>query len=94
MKTELRDRPTKEEMAQMPPFVGLPLDSIHLLKTEAQFEAARSAIEKEKFIGFDTESKPTFKAALYEMGHMLSSLPCMTGPLSCRWIRPRRSCLF
>lgn len=68
MKTELRDRPTREEMAQMPPFVGLPLDSIHLLKTEAQFEDARSAIEKVQFIGFDTESRPTFKAGAVSDG--------------------------
>ncbi|MER2518282.1 MAG: 3'-5' exonuclease domain-containing protein 2 [Candidatus Accumulibacter phosphatis] len=53
-------RPTREEIAQLPPFAGLTLDRIHLLKTPAQFEAARGAILGAGFIGFDTESKPTF----------------------------------
>jgi len=53
-------RPTREEIAQFPPFAGLPLERIHLLRTAAQFEAARGEILRAGFVGFDTESKPTF----------------------------------
>ena len=58
--TELRQRPSSEEIAQLPPFAGLPLERIQVLRTTEQFEAARHAIEAEHCVGFDTESKPTF----------------------------------
>lgn len=58
--TTLPQRLTREEIAQLPPFAGLTLERIHLLKTPAQFEAARAEILRAGFIGFDTESKPTF----------------------------------
>ena len=61
MPVELRVRPTKEEIAQLPPFVGLSLDRIHVVSTTSEFEAAHAAIRTERFIGFDTESKPTFR---------------------------------
>lgn len=54
------DRPTKEQIALLPQFAGLPLNRIHVLKSPAQFKAALREIESERFIGFDTESKPTF----------------------------------
>ena len=60
MPVELRVRPTKEEIAQLPPFAGLSLDRIHVVSTAPEFEAAHAAIRTERFIGFDTESKPTF----------------------------------
>ena len=53
-------RPTKEEIALLPPFAGLDLAQIHLLKTPAQFEMAQREIEHAGLVGFDTESKPTF----------------------------------
>jgi ribonuclease D len=62
MPVELRVRPTKEQIAQLPPFVGLSLDRIHVVSTTSEFEAAHAAIRTERFIGFDTESKPTFTA--------------------------------
>jgi ribonuclease D len=57
---ELLERPSRDEIALLPPFGGLPLERIELLRTEAQFEDARRAIEFESCAGFDTESKPTF----------------------------------
>jgi ribonuclease D len=54
------ERPTREQMALLPPFDGLSLDQIEVLRSPAQFEAALRAIEAERFVGFDTESKPTF----------------------------------
>ena len=53
-------RPTRDEIAQLEPFSGLPLDRIDLLTTAAAFEDARQQLIRERFVGFDTESKPTF----------------------------------
>ena len=46
----------------MPLFAGLELERIHVLKSAAQFNAARAEIEAHGYIGFDTETKPTFQA--------------------------------
>jgi ribonuclease D len=40
--------------------VGLALNQIVVLRSNAELEDAYRAIEGEKFVGFDTESKPTF----------------------------------
>jgi ribonuclease D len=53
-------RPTHEEIARLEPFEGLSLDCIYQLSTPAEFEAAQRELIRERFIGFDTESKPTF----------------------------------
>ncbi|MCK9563711.1 MAG: 3'-5' exonuclease domain-containing protein 2 [Bacteroidales bacterium] len=60
MKSELKERPTRAEIAQMPLFAGLPLESIEVLRSEVQCEAALARMRKAVFVGFDTESKPTF----------------------------------
>jgi len=52
--------PTKEEIALLPPFDGLPLARIHVPATHAEFEAATRAIREAGVVGFDTESKPLF----------------------------------
>jgi len=59
-KSDLLERPNKEQIGLLLPFVGLALDQIVVLRSDAQFEDAFRAIEGEKFVGFDTESKPTF----------------------------------
>jgi ribonuclease D len=38
----------------------LPLDRIEVLREPEQFAAAAAAMAAERFVGFDTESKPTF----------------------------------
>lgn len=53
-------RPTREEIALLPLFPGLPLDRIQCLETGAQFERALAVMNEAVFVGFDTESKPTF----------------------------------
>ncbi|CAN5332241.1 3'-5' exonuclease [soil metagenome] len=53
-------RPTREQIEALPAFEGLPLERIHLLQTPAQFDEALQACRRERHIGFDTESKPTF----------------------------------
>ena len=59
-KSDLLERPTKEQIALLPAFAGLALNQIVLLRSPAQLEDAYRAIEREKFVGFDTETKPTF----------------------------------
>lgn len=53
---------TKAETAQLKPFKGLPLEAIHVPKTPEEFEHAARAIIAAGVAGFDTESKPVFKA--------------------------------
>lgn len=53
---------TKAETTLLPPFAGLPLERIHVPKTKAECEAAAAAILGAGVAGFDTESKPSFKA--------------------------------
>ena len=52
--------PTKDEIALMPPFVGLSLDRIHVPTTTAEFASAANTIKAAGIVGFDTESRPTF----------------------------------
>jgi len=54
------DNPSKEQIAQLPPFDGLALNRIFVIKTLSQLIAASEAIHSERFVGFDTESKPTW----------------------------------
>ena len=55
-----RPVPTKDEIAQLPPFEGITLDRIRVPASEAEFAAARDAIRAAGTVGFDTESKPIF----------------------------------
>jgi ribonuclease D len=52
--------PTKDEIALLPPFVGLTLDHIYVPTLSEEFAAAAAAIKAAGIVGFDTESKPTF----------------------------------
>jgi ribonuclease D len=55
-----RERPTREQIAELPPFDPLPLERIVVVETAEQAEAALRAMTRARFVGFDTESKPTF----------------------------------
>ncbi len=57
---ERKIRPSKEQIAQLPPFDGLTPDRIFVVNNLSQLEAASEAILAERFVGFDTESKPTW----------------------------------
>ncbi|KQV98047.1 3'-5' exonuclease [Rhizobacter sp. Root1221] len=54
--------PSKETIAEMPPFDGLLLDRIHVPRSPQALDAAWSDLGRCAFVGFDTESKPTFTA--------------------------------
>jgi hypothetical protein len=55
-----RERPTREQIAALPPFDPLPLERIVVVETAEQADAALRAMLQARFVGFDTESKPTF----------------------------------
>lgn len=47
--------------APLPPYQGMKLDDVRLVKTEADAQQALAALSACDVIGFDTESKPTFQ---------------------------------
>jgi ribonuclease D len=53
--------PTSEQIEQLPWFEGLPLEHIITVESEAGAQRAYDEIVRETLVGFDTESKPTFK---------------------------------
>ncbi len=52
--------PSKAEIAQLEPFVGLTLEHIHVPCSKEEFASATAEIKAAGLVGFDTESKPTF----------------------------------
>lgn len=62
------DAPTKAEMALLEPFVGLSLAQIIVPQTKEEFAAAAADLARCQFIGFDTESRPTFQKGEASMG--------------------------
>ena len=65
-------RPSREDIAQMPVFEGLPLSRIHIIKNPTQIEFAERTLAEAGFVGFDTESKPTFsKGAVGDGPHVI-----------------------
>lgn len=52
--------PDKSAVLALPPFPGLALTQVRAPVHEAELAAAWDALSVERFIGFDTESKPTF----------------------------------
>lgn len=57
--TELHT-PDKEQINLLDAFDRLDLHHIHMVTTASQSAAALQALQSEKVLGFDTESKPTF----------------------------------
>jgi ribonuclease D len=53
--------PTKEQITAMQAWPGLAMENITLVASVTQAEAAFLELENEGKIGFDTESKPTFR---------------------------------
>ncbi|MEO5916898.1 MAG: 3'-5' exonuclease [Luteolibacter sp.] len=64
--------PTKDEIAAMELFSGLGLGEIFVVTNAEQAEIARAELMAAGFVGFDTESKPTFhKGQKSEGPHVL-----------------------
>lgn len=51
---------TPDQDESLPPYVGIELADVRLVKTEQQAQEAGAALLASDVIGFDTESKPTF----------------------------------
>ena len=62
------DRPTSEQIADLPTYEALPPARIHVLKTGAQLEFAERELRAAMHVGFDTESKPVFAAGAPQTG--------------------------
>ena len=68
----LKTPPVKTEIAEMEPFIGLSMAQISVVRTAAQAEAAMTVLCSAKWVGFDTESKPTFRKGEQSSGpHVL-----------------------
>lgn len=52
--------PSKEDTELLPSFVGLTLEQIDLPRSPAEILHATEHLLSQRFVGFDTESKPTF----------------------------------
>ena len=52
--------PSKDDTELLPPFVGLTLGQIEVPVTSADIARAVEHLLSQRFVGFDTESKPTF----------------------------------
>jgi hypothetical protein len=65
-------RPSKEDIALLPPFEGLQLNQIHVVSNRAQIDFASRKLAEARFIGFDTETKPVFaKEAVRDGPHVV-----------------------
>lgn len=53
--------PSKTEIAELEPFVGLGLEQIVVVSNVREAEAAFEDLKRAGVVGFDTESKPTFQ---------------------------------
>jgi len=58
----------------LPPYQGLDLADVRLVRTEADAEAALAALLRADTLGFDTESKPTFQKGEVSTGPHLVQL--------------------
>ena len=68
------ERPTKEQISQLPLYIGLGLSDIHIIENEVEAEQALKALENETRLGFDTESKPIFRKGQVSPGPSLIQL--------------------
>ena len=58
----------------LPPYVGIELADVRIVRTEAEAAAALTALSAADVIGFDTESKPTFAKGEVSTGPHLGQL--------------------
>jgi ribonuclease D len=67
-------RPTKEEIRAFPLYAGLGLADIHVVENEQDAALALDALHHTLMLGFDTESKPTFRKGAMSAGPTLIQL--------------------
>ena len=74
-----RERPTPDQIAELPAFDALPLERITVVRDVQQAERALRAIEQAGVVGFDTEAKPTFTRDAVRDGPHVIQLATTTG---------------
>jgi ribonuclease D len=67
-------RPTKEQIRDLPMYVGLDLLDIRIIENEQDAAEALKALDNETCLGFDTESKPIFRKGQVNPGPSLIQL--------------------
>lgn len=68
------ERPTKEQIRELPLYVGLELDKIKIVENEQDAAKALDELNNETCLGFDTESKPIFRKGVISPGPALIQL--------------------
>ena len=63
-----RTAPSKADSALLPPWTPLPDSAIQVPTTAAEWAQARAALLAASALGFDTESKPIFRAGQHDDG--------------------------
>ncbi|MFT5706143.1 MAG: ribonuclease D [Oceanospirillaceae bacterium] len=71
-------RPTKEEIRELPMYVGLALSQIIIVECTRDAAQALAVLASEASLGFDTESKPTFRKGEMNAGPTLIQLATPT----------------
>lgn len=67
-------RPTKDQIRELPLYIGLDLLDIKIIENEQDAADALKALENEDCLGFDTESKPIFRKGEVSPGPTLIQL--------------------
>lgn len=67
-------RPTKEQIRELPLYVGLDFVNIEIVENELDASRALAELENEACLGFDTESKPIFVKGQVSPGPTLIQL--------------------
>jgi ribonuclease D len=71
-------RPTKDQIRELPLYIGLDLLDIQIVENEENAVEAIKALENEVCLGFDTESKPIFRKGEVSPGPTLIQLATET----------------
>ena len=84
------ERPSKEQISELPLYIGLGLADIYIVENELDAAQAIEALKNETSLGFDTESKPIFQKGEVSPGPSLIQLATelkaflFSGSISCR----------
>lgn len=71
-------RPTKEQINQLPTYKGLALADILVVESEADAAQALAVLRQQVSVGYDTESKPIFRKGEVSPGPTLIQLATAT----------------
>ncbi|MCW4627644.1 hypothetical protein [Marinomonas rhodophyticola] len=65
------ERPSKEQISELPLYIGLGLSDIYIVENELDAAQAIEVLKNETSLGFDTESKPIFQKGEVSPAHRL-----------------------